>query len=134
MTNMNSEGFGAKANQAIAGAEEVIGEATNDPKTKTNGQIRQAKGKAEESVENAKKALSDAADQAAAKISKAADQASALYASLIDRAQSVGETVDPFVNERPYAAVGIAAAAGLVLGALFFGRGAKVIYIRSPSR
>jgi uncharacterized protein YjbJ (UPF0337 family) len=130
----STEGFGPRADQAIGAAEEVIGEATNQPKTKINGQIRQAKGKAEEGVETAKKALSDAADQAAATISKAADQASTLYSTLIDRAQSVSDTVDPFVNERPYAAAAIAAIAGLVLGALFFGRGAKVIYVRTPPR
>jgi len=142
---MSADDFGAKADQGLGAAEEVIGQAAGRPDMMANGEIRRARGRTKESVESAKKAFGQAAeqaaatvvkaaDQAASTVSRAADQASSLYATARDAARSVSVQVDPFVNERPYAAVAIGLVAGILVGALFFGRGAKVIYVRTPSR
>ena len=45
----------------------------------------------------------------------------------------MADTVDPFVKEKPYLSLALAAVAGFILGALLSGGGAKVIYIR-PAR
>jgi len=77
--------------------------------------------------------IARSADKARAVIADAADQAADAYGELRERAQKVADTVGPFVNERPYAALAIAAVAGLILGALFFSSGPKVIYVK-PAR
>ena len=46
---------------------------------------------------------------------------------------AVSDTVDPFVRESPYAAIALSVLAGVVLGMLLFGGGAKVVYVR-PAR
>ena len=68
-------------------------------------------------------------DQASAKASELNSRAAAAYDRARASARNVQQRVDPLVHERPYAAIGIAACAGLFLG-LLLGRGPKVIYLR----
>jgi ElaB/YqjD/DUF883 family membrane-anchored ribosome-binding protein len=85
----------------------------------------------EAAVGRAKRTINDAADRVADALSKAADQIAARYDAVTARAQrSLRKTVDPFVEERPYAALGLAFAAGIVIGVLLFGRAPKVIYLK----
>jgi ElaB/YqjD/DUF883 family membrane-anchored ribosome-binding protein len=84
-------------------------------------------------VGRAKRTINDATDRVADSLSKAADQLAANYDAIRVRTQRrLSETVDPFVEEKPYAALGLALVAGIVLGVLIFGRGPKVIYVRPP--
>ncbi len=76
--------------------------------------------------------ISDVGDQASAAVSRLGDQAIGAYDRASLTAQKMGETIEPFVQDRPYAALGIAAFVGAVAGLLLAGRGPKVIYIRSP--
>lgn len=69
-------------------------------------------------------------DQASAAASELNSRAAAAYERARASARNVQQRVDPLVHERPYAAIGIAACAGLFLG-LLLGRGPKVIYLRS---
>lgn len=78
----------------------------------------------------AQKLMSQAAGQARAAATLVTGQANEVYARARLKADGVAQTVDPFVKQRPYAALGLAAAAGLVMGLLFAGRGPKVIYVK----
>jgi len=90
-------------------------------------------GAAEDTIGKAKETVSRTARRAKAAVSDAADQVADTYGSLRDTAQSVAVAVDPLVREKPYFALALAACAGFIAGALIFGGGAKVIYIR-PAR
>ena len=74
--------------------------------------------------------ISDVADRAADAVSRVTDRAAETYETVRARAQALGDQIDPFVQERPYAALGIAALAGLVLGGLLFGHRREVIYVK----
>jgi len=80
----------------------------------------------------AHKAIGKAAEQTSATVESLTDQAKSAYRRASQTASGAAEVVEPFVQERPYAALGLAAAAGLVAGLLLAGRSPKTIYIRSP--
>ena len=69
-------------------------------------------------------------DQASAAASELNSRAAAAYDRACASARSAQARIDPLVHERPYAAIGIAACAGVFLGMLL-GRGPKVIHVRS---
>ena len=84
----------------------------------------------------AKARISKLADQANARVDRASalaadlnSRASAAYDRACAKARDMKEQVDPLVHERPYAAIAVAASAGLLLG-LLLGRGPKVIYVK----
>jgi ElaB/YqjD/DUF883 family membrane-anchored ribosome-binding protein len=60
-------------------------------------------------------------------------QAKDLYGEVTGRARKVAQTVDPYVKGQPYATMGLAAAAGLLLGLMMAGHGPKVIYVEPKS-
>lgn len=74
-----------------------------------------------------------AGDQASAAVEKVADGASSAYERAASGAHKAADTIEPLVQERPYAALGIAAGIGIVLGLLIAGRGPKVVYVRAPA-
>jgi ElaB/YqjD/DUF883 family membrane-anchored ribosome-binding protein len=123
MGSINTDKLDPRVERAVGAAEEIIGEVADLPRSRMDGQIRQVKGKAREGLETARKALGGAADQA-----------NTLYTSAVERAQAVGDTVDPFVNEKPYVAAMIAGVAGFLIGALLLSRVPRVIYVRTPRR
>jgi ElaB/YqjD/DUF883 family membrane-anchored ribosome-binding protein len=47
-----------------------------------------------------------------------------------DRADQVAQRVEPFVHDRPYVALRLAAALGFLIGVHMAGRGSRVIYIK----
>jgi ElaB/YqjD/DUF883 family membrane-anchored ribosome-binding protein len=77
--------------------------------------------------------IAKAGDQASAAVNKFSDVAIDAYDRAYIRARKAGETVEPFVRERPYAALAISAALGLVIGLLTSSRGPKVVYVRPPN-
>jgi ElaB/YqjD/DUF883 family membrane-anchored ribosome-binding protein len=98
-----------------------------------NGIGKVEQGAAEDAVGRAKEAIGKTARKAREVVGSATDQAADAYQTVRKRAEEVAGTVDPFVKEQPYIAVMLAGIAGLILGALFAGGGAKVIYIK-PAR
>ena len=130
---MNPESIEGKVNNGIGKIEAEAGEVLGDPGMQLSGEARQFEGAAEDAVGKAKEAIGKTAKMAREAVAGAADQASETYQTLRKRAESVAVTVDPFVKEQPYIAVMLAGIAGLILGALFAGGGAKVIYIK-PAR
>ncbi len=138
---MDNQDFESAVTSGVGVAEQTAGQALGDGGLQARGAADKAAGRIHGEAGKAQAAVGDIADKAATLVSKAGDQASAAVARLGDRAsevfdrasasaQKVGDTVEPFVKERPYAALAIAAGAGLVLGLLMAGRGPKVIYVR----
>ncbi len=54
----------------------------------------------------------------ATQVTKLKDAASSYEAAVADKYQQITESADGFVRERPWQAVGVAAVAGVVIGAL----------------
>jgi ElaB/YqjD/DUF883 family membrane-anchored ribosome-binding protein len=87
-------------------------------------------GEVQEAITGAGERLAKAADTARDVISDAASHAAAAYGELRGRARQAADTVGPFIEDRPYAALAIAGVLGVVFGALFFSRSTRVIYIK----
>jgi len=62
--------------------------------------------------------LSDKAKQAKARLAVSLESAKAAYGSLQERAKHTAEAADQAVHNHPYTSIGIALAAGVVLGVL----------------
>ena len=62
-------------------------------------------------------------------LSDASKRARLAYKRTVSGVRVAADTVDPFVKERPYLAVGFGFAAGILLGVLWLGR-PKVVYVR----
>jgi ElaB/YqjD/DUF883 family membrane-anchored ribosome-binding protein len=130
---MNSDNLEGKVANGLGRMESAAGELADDPKLKVKGEARQFQGKAQDAVGTAKDTLASAADQVGSMMAKATDDARDAYEAARARAQDVVETIDPFVRERPYATLALAAFAGLVIGALCLNRGSRVVYVK-PAR
>jgi len=130
---MNSGSIEGKVKNGLGQAEQAAGEVLGDPGMQLRGEARQVEGAAEDAVGRAKAAIGETAKKVRAVVTEATDQAADTYQTLRKQAEGVAHTVDPFVKEQPYIAVMLAAVAGLILGALLSGGGAKVIYIK-PAR
>ncbi|HEX3918418.1 MAG TPA: CsbD family protein [Caulobacteraceae bacterium] len=118
---------GAGRLQSAAGA------ALDDPEMQLAGDVTQAQGRVQEVVGVAKDALVKSALEARDFVTDTAHQATDAVSDIRDSARGVIDTVNPFVRDKPYAALALAALVGLIAGALLFGGGAKVIYIK-PAR
>ena len=129
MSNENLEG-GLKS--TLGRGQEALGDIAGDEAMKPEGESRQFSGQAEKALGAAKESLNKAAAQARVAAQVAADRASDYYGRAANRAQVASESMQQFVDERPYSAIAVAAFAGLLLGALIFGTGPKVYYLRPP--
>jgi ElaB/YqjD/DUF883 family membrane-anchored ribosome-binding protein len=130
---MNPENIEGKVKNGIGQVEAAAGEVLGDPGMQFSGEARQIEGAAEDALGKAKDVIGKTAKKAVDAVASATDQATETYQTLRKRAEGVAETVDPFVKDQPYLAVMLAAVAGMIIGALMAGGGAKVIYIK-PSR
>jgi ElaB/YqjD/DUF883 family membrane-anchored ribosome-binding protein len=70
----------------------------------------------------AKRVIGQAADQASETVDKLGGGAKEAYGYAAQRAQKAADVLNPLMRERPYAALGLAAVAGIVLGLLAGGR------------
>jgi ElaB/YqjD/DUF883 family membrane-anchored ribosome-binding protein len=142
---MNDDNIEGGLNVAAGKAESFTGRLGDDPVMQAQGDFRQAEGHLQESagkVEDAIAQMAEAAtaavnrlsEQATAAVNRISDQAREAYGKASESAQKVADTVDPLIKDQPYAALGAAAAVGLVLGLLFAGRGPRVIYVRGAPR
>jgi uncharacterized protein YjbJ (UPF0337 family) len=100
---MNEDMAKGFAQNGAGRAEALAGEALGDIKM-------QLRGKADEVAGKARKVYGQAKDDAAERI----------------------DQLNGFVKHQPYAAIGIAAFMGFILGHLISSGGSKVIYLRQP--
>jgi ElaB/YqjD/DUF883 family membrane-anchored ribosome-binding protein len=115
------------------GIDQLEGAATtrlDQAAAKAKGEARQFSEKVDQAVGKAKESVKSGAQRAQAATARAADQAADTYEMLRGNAQKFAATVDPMVKEQPYAAMVAGVIIGLLAGALLFGGGAKVIYVK----
>ena len=142
---MNENNIEGGLNVAAGQAESLAGKLVDDPATQAHGDLRQAAGHAQDSAGKVQDAIGEIAEAATAAVNRLSEQATAAvnriseqaretYGKASEQAQKVADTVDPFVKDQPYAALGVAAGVGLLLGLLAAGRGPRVIYVRGAPR
>ena len=130
---MNENTIGGGVKSAVGTAQSKVGAMLGDPSVEAKGDAHKAEGKTQDLIGTVQDAVSQAAEKVSTTAAKVGDQARDVYGQATDRVQKVAEHVDPFVQEQPYVALGLAAAVGLLLGLLIAGRGPKIVYIRPPS-
>lgn len=119
---MNENKATGAAKVVLGKFESAAGEALGDPEMEARGGLRQAGGYAQEAagtVEDVLEGVADRAKAAAATLSDAYDRVS-------DTARGIGRRVE----DRPYMAVGVGVALGLLVGLIMASRGPKVIYVK----
>jgi ElaB/YqjD/DUF883 family membrane-anchored ribosome-binding protein len=127
---MSSEGLQSKVSNGVDQLTSTATDKLDEAAAGAKDASRQFSGKVDEAVGRAKETVRTTARQAKATASRAADQASDTYEVLRDNAQRLAKTVDPMIREEPYLALVAGVVIGLLAGALMFGGGAKVIYIK----
>lgn len=118
------EGFGR--------LERGVGAAINDPGLEARGAGNQLKGGARKAAAKVQKQIDGIADRVVEGVAKVGEQTRTYYDRTSVQARKVAERVDPFVHEKPYAALGVTLAAGVLLGLLLNSRGPKIIYVKPP--
>ncbi len=117
--------------EAIIGkAERTVGDVANRPDLERAGAAKEIKGKVQSAAATLKDKAADLGDTVSSVASQATDQAKDLYAQASEQYDAAVAQIDPFVRERPYAAIGIAAVVGLLVGLAWNGRGSKVVYLK----
>ncbi|HZL01005.1 MAG TPA: CsbD family protein [Caulobacteraceae bacterium] len=119
---MNENRAEGAAKVVLGKFESAVGEAVDDPKLRLKGAGRQAGGRVQEAAGAAQETLGVLTDSARLAASTVGDA----YGKVSD----IAAEIDPFVRDKPYLAVAIAAAAGLLAGLLIAGRGPRVIYVK----
>ena len=130
------EKFGAVAEQARTAATKASAQA-KDAAAKAKGPAKEAAARAEAQAREAYGKVSDQAKDAYGKASvKAKDvygraqvQAKDAYGKASEQVKTAADKLDPMIKEKPYAALGIAAAAGLLVGLILASMGSKTVYI-----
>ena len=130
---MSSEEVQDKVSNGIDRLESAATGALDDASATAKGEARAFSDKVDRAVGRAKTRVKSTARHAQATVSHAADQAAETYDMLRGNAQRLARTVDPMIKEEPYMAMAAGMLIGLLAGALLFGGGAKVIYIK-PAR
>ncbi|MEO8813100.1 MAG: CsbD family protein [Caulobacteraceae bacterium] len=106
--------------QGIGHAQDALGGGTGDAGLQARGKWNQVEGSAQNLYGKAMDQVRDLAKELSEQARDLAEQGRALADQAKDK-----------ISDQPYAAVGIAAVAGLVLGMLLSGgRGSKVVYLR----
>jgi len=129
---MSSEELQGKVRNGIGRLEEAASGAVDEGAAKAKGEVRQFSGRIDDVRRRAKATVQSTARRAQASATRAVDQAADTYETLRGNAQKLAATVDPMVKEQPYLALAAGVVIGLVAGALMFGGGAKVIYVKPP--
>ena len=108
--------------------------AMNDGANDLQAKASRAKATIEDVTDKVSAGVAKAGDQASETVAKLSDGAVDAYDRVYANARQISDTIDPFVQERPYAALAIAAALGVFVGLLLTARGPKVVYVRPPAR
>ena len=119
---MNENKTEGAAKVAMGRFESAVGEALGDGEMRARGGARRVEGHVQEAAGSVQETLGDVADQARAAVAKASDA----YGRVSGAARDIAQRVE----DQPYAAVGVAAAIGLLVGLLIAGRGPKVVYVK----
>jgi ElaB/YqjD/DUF883 family membrane-anchored ribosome-binding protein len=127
MSDGNPKGAQTSGVHSVEG---VAGGASRNLGLRVQDAGEQLTGKIQAAADKVEDVISEAADEATMTISKFTDQAKDVYDRTSLAARKVAETVDPFVLRRPYAALGIVAALGVVIGLLMSRRSPEVIYVK----
>ena len=127
---MNTDEFEGGFNSDAGAAQSYAGQAPDDPDMELEGDMRRMEGGVQEIIGQVQDAIADAADTVSATAAKVGERARETYADVTIRVQRVADQVDPFVKAKPYAALGLAALGGLMLGLIYGGRGPKIVYIK----
>ena len=114
-----------------AEAKSFANDSPRNGKSKAGSRAAGAETAAECPAPSVQALASEAVDHARAAAARVTDQARDAYDQARLKAYDLAEVVDPFVKEKPYAALGLAALGGLMLGLLYAGRGPKVVYLRT---
>lgn len=133
---MDEYGFNGSSADLEGAAETRTARTVSDPPP-----AAAARSRVKASIARAQDAVAEAADKVADKVVEASAKANVIadtlgeratdaYGKAVSTARQLDATIEPFVQERPYAALGIAAGLGIVAGLLLAGRGPKVIYVR----
>ncbi len=130
---MNEDIVKGRAAAGVGSLERAAGEALDSDRLRAKGAVREGAGRSRAALGSAEDILGDVADKVTASFSQLRDQTQGAVDRAAGAARSVRATVDPFVRERPYAAVGLGVAVGLLIGLLMAGRGPKVIYLKPPA-
>jgi ElaB/YqjD/DUF883 family membrane-anchored ribosome-binding protein len=91
------------------------------------GAIKEGVGRVQDAYGGA---TGDLGVQAKGKLNEAAGVAQRIYGDTVDQARELANTASDFVAERPYAAMGVAALLGLVVGLLLGSAGGRTVYLR----
>jgi ElaB/YqjD/DUF883 family membrane-anchored ribosome-binding protein len=126
---MNENEIKGAIDTGVGKAESFAGRAAGASGLKAGGAIDETKGKVQALAGKVQEAVGQTADQATETLAKISEQTKDAYSRASQSAQKLAGAVDPFVQERPYAAVVAAAGIGLILGLLLAGRGPRVIYV-----
>jgi ElaB/YqjD/DUF883 family membrane-anchored ribosome-binding protein len=118
------EGFGR--------LERGAGAALHDPGLEARGAANQLKGGARKAADKVQQKIDGLADRVADGVAKVGEQTRSVYDRTSVKARKVAERVEPFVHEKPYSALGLTLAAGVVIGLLLNSRGPRVIYVKPP--
>ncbi len=127
---MNENGIEGAVKNGVGKVERVAGDALDNPGLVAKGAAKQVEGEAQAAAGKAQEALNEAIEKITSLVAKLRDHANDLYGQAQDRAQKVAGQVDPYVHEKPYQAIGVGLALGLVAGILIAGRAPKVIVVR----
>ena len=115
----------------VENAERFADKATRSASAEVSGNLKHFKGQVQSTADKLQDVIGQVADQAKAAISNMTEQVNDTYSTASKRAQDIGEVVEPFTKEKPYAALGIAALAGLVIGLIIAGGKPKVVHLRT---
>lgn len=127
---MNENTVEGSAKTGFGHLEAVAGDAIGDHAMQAKGSATQAEGKAQDAAGSVQQAVGQVAGQAKDALAKVTGQAKDAYGKAGEQAKAVGDKVEPYVKERPYAALAIAGAAGFILAKVFSRGGPKVIYVK----
>ena len=112
-------------------AEREIGGALGSEDLQVAGAKKQLKGAVTKGTAKVRDVVQTAAERVGDNAAVAVDRGR----DVLDRAsagvQQMKDRVDPFVTERPYAALGVGVVVGTVIGLLLAGRRPKVIYVKT---
>jgi ElaB/YqjD/DUF883 family membrane-anchored ribosome-binding protein len=93
--------------------------------------VERTKAQARDALRAVNETIDHIAARAKSTASTVTTRAKTAYDRATDSAERVGERVDPFVHEQPYVALGMAIAAGLLVGLLLASRRPKVVVVRA---
>jgi ElaB/YqjD/DUF883 family membrane-anchored ribosome-binding protein len=130
---MNQDTVEGQIKNGVGNAESLAGGVLGDASLEGRGEALKAEGRLQDAVGTVHETIDRFAGRAKAAASNVNSQASEVYEKVTKTAKDVAGRVDPFVEQQPYAALGLAAATGLLVGLLLASRGPRVIYVKSRS-